>query len=434
MRVEITRLDRDAPRHKPTVMRLKTREIIGLASRKAIATAFATLSLLVNTVTAEQALDAGAARREIRVGNIMPYSGPLSSFSSIGRAEASYFDMINDQGGINGRRLRLISYDDSSDPRIALERTRNLVERDKVLLIFGSFGTPSNLAARPYVTSERVPQLFVASGDQTLNAPEAFPWTMGWQPLFRVEGRIFANYFSAYYPGRNIAVLWQNDQFGRDLLEGLQESLSGGAGTIVADITFDIFDKSIDTQIDILRSSGADILVFNGAPAMAALALRRLAEIDWHPVFVLNNASASIANALRPAGLQNAVGVISTAFLKDAGDPKWKDDGDMKEWSSFMDKYYADGDKADINAVFGYAAASTLAEVLRKCGDDLSRENVMRQAVSLSGFRIPLALPGIFANTSPTDFRPIKQMRLVQFDGQTWQPIGEVIDRAFQDR
>jgi branched-chain amino acid transport system substrate-binding protein len=341
--------------------------------------------------------------------------------------------MINDQGGINGRRLRLISYDDSSDPRIALEHTRNLVERDKVLLIFGSFGTPSNLGVRPYVTGERVPQLFVASGDQTLNAPEAFPWTMGWQPLFRVEGRIYANYFSAYYPGRNIAVLWQNDQFGRDLLEGLQESLSDGAGTIVADITFDIF-KSIDTQIDILRSSGADILVFNGAPAMAALALRRPAEIDWHPVFVLNNASASIANALRPAGLQNAIGVISTAFLKDAGDPMWKDGGDMKEWWSFVDKYYPDGDKADINAVFGYAAASTLVEVLRKCGDDLSRENVMRQAVSLSGFRIPLALPGIFVNTSPTDFRPIKQMRLVQFDGQTWQPIGEVIDKAFQDR
>ena len=432
---EITRLDRDAPRHKPTAMRLKTQEFIGFASKKAIAMAFAIpLSLLISTAAAEQALDAGAARREIRVGNVMPYSGPLSSFSSIGRAEAAYFDMINDQGGINGSRLRLISYDDSSDPRIALEHTRNLVERDKVLLIFGSFGTPSNLAVRPYVTGERVPQLFVASGDQTLNAPEAFPWTMGWQPLFRVEGRIYANYFSAYYPGRNIAVLWQNDQFGRDLLEGLQESLSDGAGTIVADITFDIFDESIDTQIDILRSSGADILVFNGAPAMAALALRRLAEIDWHPVFVLNNASASIANALRPAGLQNAVGVISTAFLKDAGDPKWKDGDDMKEWSSFMDKYYPDGDKADINAVFGYAAASTLVEVLRKCGDDLSRENVMRQAVSLSGFRIPLALPGIFANTSPTDFRPIKQMRLVQFDGQTWQPIGEVIDKAFQDR
>jgi len=202
------------------VMRLKARETIGLASKKAIAMAFATLSLLINTVTAEQALDAGATMREIRVGNVMPYSGPLSSFSSIGRAEAAYFDMINNQGGINGRRLRLISYDDSSDPRIALEHTRNLVERDKVLLIFGSFGTPSNLAVRPYVTGERVPQLFVASGDQTLNAPEAFPWTMGWQPLFRVEGRIYANYFSAYYPGRNIAVLWQNDLFGRDLLEG----------------------------------------------------------------------------------------------------------------------------------------------------------------------------------------------------------------------
>src|SRR6266478_7848011 len=336
MRVEITRLDRDAPRHKPTVMPLKTREIIGFASKKAIAMAFATLSLLVNTVTAEPALDAGAARREIRVGNVMPYSGPLSSFSSIGRAEAAYFDMINQRGGINGRRVRLISYDDSSDPRIALEHTRNLVEQSQVLLMFGSFGTPSNFAVRPYLNDGRIPQLFVASGDQALNAPKAFPWTMGWQPQFRVEGRIYANYVEAYYPERKIAVLWQNDQFGRDLLEGLQESLPDGGRRIVVDITFDVSDKSIDTQIDLLRSSGADILVFDGAPAIAALALRRMADIDWHPVFLLNNASSSIANALRPAGLQNAIGVISTAFLKDAGDPAWRDDSDMKEWSSFM--------------------------------------------------------------------------------------------------
>ena len=434
MRDDLKNLNRAALRSAREMRSLITVEAVRSASRRATAVIFATLPLLLNSATAEPVLDADSASSEIRVGNVMPYSGPLSAFASIGRAEAAYFEMINQRGGINGRRVRLISYDDSSDPRIALEHTRNLVEQSQVLLMFGSFGTPSNFAVRPYLNDGRIPQLFVASGDQALNATKAFPWTMGWQPQFRVEGRIYANYIEAYYPERKIAVLWQNDQFGRDLLEGLQESLPDGGRRIVVDITFDVSDKSIDTQIDLLRSSGADILVFDGAPAIAALALRRMADIDWHPVFLLNNASSSIANALRPAGLQNAIGVISTAFLKDAGDPAWRDDGDMKEWSSFMDRYYPDGDKSDSNAVFGYAAASTLAEVLRKCGDNLSRENVMRQAKNLRGFRIPLVLPGIFANTSPTDFRPVRQMRLVQFDGQTWQPIGEVIDTAFQDR
>jgi branched-chain amino acid transport system substrate-binding protein len=226
-------------------------------------------------------------------------------------------------------------------------------------------------------------------------------------------------------------VLWQNDEFGRDLFRGLQEGLGDWARMIVADTTFDLSDKSIDSQIDLLQSSGAEILIFDGAPAVAALALRRMADIDWHPVFLLNNASASIANALRPAGLQNSIGVISTAFLKDAGDPAWKDDPAMKDWSSFMDKYYPDGDRADGNTVFGYAIAETLSQVLRQCGDDLSRENIMRQAASLKNYQIPVALPGVVINTGPADFRPIEQMRLVQFDGNTWQPIGEVIESAF---
>src|ERR1700737_3947695 len=375
--------------------------------------------------------ESGVSDTEIRIGSVMPYTGSLAAFGAIGRAEAAYFDMVNDNGGINGRKVRFISYDESSDPTAAAERTRTLVETDRVLLMFGSFGTPSNLATRSYLNEKKIPQLFVASGSEEWANPKAFPWTMGWQPTYRTEGRIYANYIQALYPERKIAVLWQNDQFGRDLFAGLQEGLGDWAKMIVSDITFELSDTSIDTQVDILKSSGAEILVFDGAPAIAARALRRASELNWRPVYLLSNASASIASALRPAGLQNALGGISPSFLKDASDPAWKDDAAMKAWSSFMDKYYPDGDKDDSNTVFGYAAAETLAHVLRECGDDLSRESVMRHAVSLKGYRSSVTLPGITLNTGPADFHPIKQMRLVQFDGSTWQSIGDVIEAAF---
>jgi ABC-type branched-subunit amino acid transport system substrate-binding protein len=253
---------------------------------------------------------------------------------------------------------------------------------------------------------------------------------MGWQPTFRAEGRIYANYIQAAYPSKKIAVLWQNDQFGRDLFRGLQEGLGLTANMIVADIAIDA-DMSIDAQVDILKNSGAEVLVLNCAPPISARAIRRAAELDWHPVLLLVNAAASIANALRPAGLQNAVGVISTSFLKDASDTAWKEDPAIKGWLAFMDKYYPDGDKDDSYAMFGYAAAETMAQVLTQCGDDLSRENIMRQAASLRNYQSSIALPGIAINTSPTDFRPIEQMRLVQFDGNSWQPIGDVIESAF---
>ena len=381
--------------------------------------------------TAQQTTAAGVTDNEIRIGNIMPYTGPLAAFATIGRAEAAYFDMVNERGGINGRKIRFISYDDSSNPRTAVEQTRHLVENENVLLMFGSFGTPSNLATRKYLNERKVPQLFVASGDEEWAHPKRFPWSMGWQPTFRAEGRIYANYIQATYPDRKIAVLWQNDQFGRDLFKGLQEGLGDTARMIVADTAFDASDFSIDTQVQILKGSGAEVLVFNGAPAIAARAIRRAAELDWHPVFLLNNASASIASALRPAGLENAIGVISTSFLKDAGDTTWKEDPPVKAWSAFMDRYYPDGDKEDGYAIFGYAAAETLLQVLSQCGDDLSRENVMRQATSLKNYQSPIALPGIAINTGPADFRPIKQMRLVQFDGYAWQPIGDVFESAF---
>jgi branched-chain amino acid transport system substrate-binding protein len=378
----------------------------------------------------QPAYAAGVTDTEIRIGNIMPYTGPLAAFASIGRAEAAYFDMVNERGGINGRKIKFISRDDSSNPRTAVEHTLELVEQERVHLMFGSFGTPSNLATRSYLNERNIPQLFVASGDEEWAHPKRFPWTMGWQPTFRAEGRIYANYIQAAYPSRKIAVLWQNDQFGRDLFRGLQEGLGLTANMIVADIAIDA-DMLIDTQVDILKNSGAEVLVLNCAPPISARAIRRAAELGWHPQLLLVNAAASIAHALRPAGLQNAVGVISTSFLKDASDTAWKDDAAIKGWLVFMDKYYPDGDKDDSYAIFGYAAAETLVQVLTQCGDDLSRENIMRQAASLRDYQSPVALPGIAINTGPADFHPIEQMRLVQFDGNSWQPIGDVVESAF---
>src|SRR5258707_4265916 len=373
---------------------------------------------------------AGVTDTEIRIGNIMPYTGPLTAFAAIGRAEAAYFDMVNERGGINGRKISFIPRADSSSPVTALEETRNLVEEQNVLFMFGSFGTPDNLATRKYLNEKNIPQLFVASGDEEWAHPRKFPWTMGWQPTFRAEGRIYANYIQASYSDRKIAVLWQNDQFGRDLFLGLQEGLGVTANRIVADIAIEA-DMSIDAQVDILKNSGAEVLVLNCAPPISARAIRRAAEMDWHPVLVLVNAAASIANALRPAGLQNAVGVISTSFLKDAADTTWKEDPAIKAWLAFMDKYYPHCDREDAYHLFAYSAAETLLQVLTQCGNDLSRENIMRQAASLKNYQNPITLPGIAITTGPTDFRPIEQMRLVQFDGNAWQPIGDVIESAF---
>jgi branched-chain amino acid transport system substrate-binding protein len=373
----------------------------------------------------------GVSDDEIRIGNLMPYTGALAAFGAIGKAEAAYFDMINDRGGINGRKVRFVSYDNNSDPSTALDLTRGLVERDNVLLMFGSFGTPDNLATRKYLNERNIPQLFVASGEEEWSNPKAFPWTMGWQPSFRAEGRIYANYIQAFYPGRKIVALWQNDQFGRDLFRGLEEGLGDLTRMIIVDVAYDISDEFLDTHVSILKRSGADIFVFAGVPANAARVIRIAADLNWHPVFILNDTAASIATALRPAGLENSVGVISTSFLKDVSDPAWKDDPAMKDWSSFMNKYYPGGDKDDSAALYGYASAETLVQVLKQCGDDLSRENVMRQAASLKGYQASVLLPGVTISTGPEDFRPVKQMRLVQFDGRTWQPIGDVIESAF---
>ena len=295
--------------------------------------------------------------------------------------------------------------------------------------MFGSFGTPGNLATRTYLNEKKIPQLFVASGDEEWAHPKRFPWTMGWQPTFRSEGRIYANYIQSAYPSARSPCSGRTTSSAA-ICSGDCRRGWPTANMIAADIAIEA-DMSIDTQVDILKNSGAEVLVLNCAPPISARAIRSAAELDWHPVLLLVNAAASIANALRPAGLQNAVGVISTSFLKDAGDATWKEDPAIKDWLAFMDKYYPDGDKEDSYAIFGYAAAETLVQVLTQCGDDLSRENIMRQAASLKNYQSPIALPGIAINTGPADFHPIKQMRLVQFDGSAWQPIGDVIESAF---
>lgn len=390
--------------------------------------AFASLGAM-----SEQRADQPTSNNEIRIGNFVPYSGPLSEFGAIGTAEAAYFDMVNDRGGINGRKIRFITRDDNSDPTAALELTRNLVEKDDVLLMFGSFGTPGNLATRWYLNQKKIPQLFVASGDEELSQAKAFPWTMGWQPPFRSEGRIYANYLQAYYPRKKIVVLWQNDQFGRMLYKGIQEGLGDLNRNVLVDVAFDLTDEHLEGHVSILKRAGADIFVFLGVPSTASRVIQLAASLNWHPVIIVNDASASIANAMAPAGLENSSGVISAAFLKDPSDPAWKDDPAMKAWFAFMDKYHQVESTNNSAALYGYAAAEALIKVLRQCGDDLSRENIMRQAASLKNFQPSAALPNIRMNTSPDSYLPIKQMRLVQFDGRSWQPFGAVIETAFTE-
>ncbi|WP_063695448.1 ABC transporter substrate-binding protein [Bradyrhizobium embrapense] len=395
-----------------TLFRILLASVVALASLGAIT---------------QQVRDGGVTDTEIRIGNLMPYSGALEIFGQIGKAEAAYFEMINERGGINGHKIRFMSYDDLSDAANAMDLTRILVETDNVLLMFGSFGTPGNLAVRKYLNERQVPQLFVASGDQDLSEPSLYPWTMGWQPSYREEGRIYANYIQAFYPGKKIVALWENDQFGRELFKGLVQGLGDVAHNIRVDIAYEVDDQHLDGHVSILKQSGAEVFVFAGVPENAAKVIRAAADHRWRPVFVVNQMASSIETVLRPAGTENATGVITAAFLKDASDPAWRED--QGAWHSFMDRYTKAGGKDDAAAVYGYAAAETLVQVLRQCGNDLSRENVMKQAAALRDYQASALLPGIKINSG--GFRPVEQLRLLQFDGSSWQPIGDVLDTAF---
>jgi ABC-type branched-subunit amino acid transport system substrate-binding protein len=389
--------------------------------------AIAVAGLAATVARAEPRYDPGASGTEIKVGNIMPYSGPASSYAVIGKTEAAYFDKVNAEGGINGRKIRFISYDDAYSPPKAIEQARKLVEDDEVLLIFQPLGTPSNSAIQKYMNAKKVPQLFVASGATKWGDPKNFPWTMGWQPNYQSEGRIYAKYILDHLPDAKIAVFWQNDDAGKDQVKGLRDGLGDKAGMIIADKSYEVSDPSIDSQIVALRDSGADTFFSWAAPKGSAQAIRKVGELGWKPRFFLANVSASVAGVLKPAGLQYAKDIISSHYLKDPTDPSWKDDPGIKTWRAFMDKYYPSGDQVDLNAVYGYAAAQTMVQVLKQCGDDLTRENVMRQAANLKNFSSDVMLPGIKINTSPDDFFPIEQMQLMQFDGQAWHLFGDVL-------
>jgi len=373
--------------------------------------------------------DPGASDEEIKIGQTMPYSGPASAYGTIGRTEAAYFDMINAQGGVNGRKIRLISLDDGYSPPRTVEQVRKLVEEEQVLFIFQSLGTPPNSAIHKYLNAKKVPQLFVATGATKWGDPQHFPWTMGWQPNYQTESHIYAQYLLKTKPDAKIGVLYQNDDYGKDYLKGLKDGLGDRVSMIVQEASYEVTDPTVDSQVVSLQASGADTFFILATPKFAAQAIRKAYDIGWRPVTFLNNVSISVASVLHPAGLEKSVGLITAMYGKDPTDPQWAKDKGFQDWLAFMKKWYPQGDTQDINNAYGYGVAQTLIQVLKQCGDDLTRENVMRQAANLKDLELPMALPGIKINTSPTDFFPVKQYRLARFDGKRWVLFGDVLSR-----
>ncbi|MBR0894238.1 ABC transporter substrate-binding protein [Bradyrhizobium tropiciagri] len=377
---------------------------------------------------AQKKYDTGATDTEIKIGNIMPYSGPASAYGVIGKTEAAYFKKINDAGGINGRKINFISYDDAYSPPKAVEQARKLVESDEVLLIFNSLGTPSNSAIQKYMNSKKVPQLFVATGATKWNDPKDFPWTMGWQPNYQSETQIYAKYILKNMPNAKIAVLYQNDDYGKDYLKGLKDGLGQKAASmIVAEESFETSQPTIDSNIVKLKASNADVFIDIATPKFAAQAIKKVAEIGWKPTHFLNNVSASVGSVIKPAGFENAQDIISAAYLKDASDKQWDNDPGMKEFYAFMAKDFPEGDKLDGGTVVGFGVAQTLVQVLKQCGDNLTRENIMKQAANLQDFRTEVLLPGIKINTAANDFAPISQLQLMKFKGEKWELFGDII-------
>jgi branched-chain amino acid transport system substrate-binding protein len=389
--------------------------------------AVATIAFTSGTAFAQKKYDSAVTDTEIKIGNIMPYSGPASAYGVIGKTEAAYFNKINAEGGINGRKINFISYDDAYSPPKAVEQARKLVESDEVLLIFNSLGTPSNSAIEKYMNAKKVPQLFVATGASKWNDPKDFPWTMGWQPSYQVEAHIYAAYLLKEKPGGKIAVLFQNDDFGKDYVKGLKDALGPKASMIVAEESYETSEPSIDDHIVALKTAGADVFVSVTTPKFAAQAIKRISEIDWHPLQIVVNVSASVGAVMKPAGFENSQGILSANYAKDAADPQWDNDPGMKRFMDFLAQYYPEGNKLDAATVYGYGAAQTLVQVLKQCGDDLTRDNVMKQAAGLKDFQPDTLLPGITINTSPTDFAPIKQLQMMRFKGEKWDLFGDVL-------
>ena len=368
----------------------------------------------------------GVTATEIKIGQNFAYSGPASSFATHAKTEAAYFKMINDQGGIAGRKLNFISYDDGATPPRAIEQVRRLVEQDQVALLFNTFGTASNSAIVRYVNEKKIPQLFVYSGADKFSDPKTYPWTLGWQPSYRVEGQIYAKYARTEKPGARIGILYQNDDFGKDYVAGVRDVL-GASDTTLKTASHELTDTSIDSQLLALQAAGIDVLISAISPKFAAMSIRKVADMDKKPLHIISNVSTSVSSVLTPAGLDRSVGTVSSVYMKDPNDPAWMDDAGLREWRTFMAKYYPEGDLKDINNLLGYCFAFTLVKVLQACGNDFSRENMLKQATSLNNLSVPGLLPGITLNTSTKDYRPIRQLQMARFDGKTWQRFGAII-------
>src|SRR3979490_2166251 len=382
---------------------------------------------IAGTANGQKKYDPGATDTEIKVGNIMPYSGPASAYATIGKTEDAYFKKINAEGGINGRKINFISYDDGYNPAKTVEQARKLVESDEVLLVFNSLGTPGNTAIQKYMNAKKVPQIFVSTGAAKWNDPKNFPWTMGWQPSYQVEARIYAKYILQNYPGKTIGILYQNDDLGKDYVIGMHEVIGDQASKlIVVESSYETSSPTVDSQVVQIKGANPDIFVNIATPKFAAQAIKKVGELAWHPVQCLTTVSGSVGGVMKPAGYENSQDILSAAYLKDPKDPQWKNDPAMNEWRAFMTKWYPEGDQEDAATVFAYGIAKGLEQVLKQCKDDLTRENIMKQAASLN-FEIGIYLPGTKIRTSPTDFAPLEQLQMMRFKDESWELFGPLM-------
>jgi branched-chain amino acid transport system substrate-binding protein len=389
------------------------------------------VALSASSAYAQKKYDTGASDTEIKIGQTNPFSGPASAYATIGKTQAAYMKMINDQGGVNGRKINLIQYDDAYSPPKAVEQVRKLVESDEVLLTFQLLGTPSNAAVQKYLNSKKVPQLFAATGASKFTDPKNFPWTMGFNPNYFVEGRIYGQYILKEYPNAKIGVLYQNDDLGKDYLNGIKAGLGDKAAKmIVAEASYEVSDPTIDSQILKIKDAGADLFFSATTPKQAAQAIKKIHELGWKPVHILDINATSVGAVMKPAGLEASKGVISVNYGKDPLDPTWKDDPGMKKYFEFMAKYYPDGDKDSSFNSYGYMTSQLMIHVLKMCGDNLTRENVMKQATSLKNVQLDLLLPGISASTSSDDYRVNKQLQMMRFNGERWELFGPILEDA----
>jgi ABC-type branched-subunit amino acid transport system substrate-binding protein len=386
------------------------------------------LGLLASPALAQKKYDTGVTDTEIKIGNIMPYSGPASAYGIIGKTMSAYFRMINDNGGVNGRKINFISYDDAYSPPKTVEQARKLVESDEVFLIFASLGTAPNAAIQKYMNNMKVPQLFVATGASRWGDPEHFPWTIGWQPNYRAEARVYGTYILQHYPNAKIGVLYQNDDFGKDYVLGLKDVLREKYGKmVVSEISYEIAMPTVDSQVVAIKSMNPDIFVNIATPKFAAQAIKKLAELNWHPVHIMTNVSASVGAVLKPAGLENAKDILSAGYQMDVTDPQWDSTPGMQRFRAFMAKYYPEADKSESGPLTAWNVSTALVEVLKRCGDNLTRANVMKMVANMD-FEIDTYIPGVHIKTTPTDFYPIEQVQMMRFTGEKWQLFGPVID------